>query len=67
MDILTFVGGVVFLLISVLSVYRPNWVWGRPKVDPEDPDQWRKMQRRRMIGTVVYFALGAVLLILSLR
>ncbi len=67
MDPLTFAGGLIFLAISVLSVYRPDWVWGRPLVSPRDPVRWQRMRRRRMIGTVVYFAAGAALLILSVK
>ncbi|MGQ9584694.1 MAG: hypothetical protein ACUVXG_04785 [Anaerolineae bacterium] len=67
MDTVTFIGGLVLLAISVLSVYRPNWVWGQPRAAPQNPEQWRRMQHRRMVGTVVYFALGATLLILSLK
>lgn len=67
MDTLTFVGGLIFLAISVLGVYRPDWVWGRPRVSPQDPAGWQRMRRRRMVGTLVYFAIGAALLVLSVK
>lgn len=62
----TLAGAVVFLAISLLSVYRPNLVWGRPRPVTDEASQ-RRLIRRRQIGTVVYFFVGAVLLVLSFR
>ncbi|MCR4407058.1 MAG: hypothetical protein NUW24_09060 [Anaerolineae bacterium] len=66
MNYLTLAGGLLFIGISVLSVYKPNWVWGRPPAGLNEA-QLRRAIRRRQIGTVVYFALGALLLVLSTR
>ena len=57
---------VIFLAISLLSVYRPNLVWGKPR-PVHDEASWQKLVRRRQIGTLVYFIVGAVLLVLSFR
>jgi hypothetical protein len=62
----TLAGAVVFLTISLLSVYRPNLVWGKPRVVREE-SSCKKLIRRRQIGTLVYFFVGAVLLALSFR
>jgi hypothetical protein len=61
----TLAGAIVFLAISLLSVYRPNLVWGKPR--PAHKANRQKVIRRRQIGTLVYFIVGAVLLILSFR
>jgi len=63
---LTLAGGLFLIGISVLGVYKPNWVWGRPPPGLSEA-QLRKAVRRRQIGTVVYFAAGALLLALSAR
>jgi len=60
----TLAGAVIFLTISLLSVYRPNLVWGKPRPARDESDR-QKIIRRRQIGTLVYFAIGAVLLVLS--
>ncbi len=65
-DYWTLAGAVVFLTISLLSVYRPNLVWGKPR-PPGDEARRQRLIRRRQIGTVVYFLVGAVLLVLSFR
>lgn len=62
----TLTGAVIFLALSLLSVYRPNLVWGQPRSVP-DKASWQKFVRRRQIGTVIYFIVGAVLLVLSFR
>lgn len=62
----TLAGGVVFLVISLLSVYRPNLVWGKPRAVRDEASR-KKLIRRRQIGTLVYFFVGAVLLALSFR
>ncbi len=62
----TLAGAVLFLAISLLSVYRPNLVWGKPRL-AQDPASRQKLVRRRQIGTLVYFGVGAVLLVLSFR
>ena len=59
-------GAVVLLAISLLSVYRPNLVWGKPPPVRDDASR-RKLIRRRQIGTLVYFVVGAILLVLSFR
>jgi hypothetical protein len=56
----------VFLAISLLSVYRPNLVWGKPHPVHDEASR-QKLVRRRQIGTLVYFIVGAVLLVLSFR
>jgi hypothetical protein len=66
MNYLTLAGGLLFIGISVLGVYKPNWVWGRPRPGLTEA-QVRRTIRRRKIGTVVYFAVGALLLVLSAR
>ncbi len=66
MDYLMLAVGLLFLLISLLSVYKPNWVWGRPRANL-DKNQIARLIRRRKIGTVIYFAIGVALLVLSLR
>lgn len=66
MDYLMLAVGLLFLIISLLSVYKPNWVWGRSRANL-DENQRARLIRRRKIGTVVYFAIGAALLVLSLR
>ena len=66
MNYLTLAGGLLFIGISVLSVYKPNWVWGRPPTGLSEA-RLRRAIRRRQIGTVVYFAVGALLLVLSTR
>ncbi len=67
MDLVTAVGGVIFLALSVLGTYRPDFVWGRPRVPPQTEADMQRLRRRRMIGTLVYFAVGTVLLVLSIR
>jgi hypothetical protein len=62
----TLAGAGVFLAISLLSVYRPNLVWGKPRSVKDEASQ-RRLIRRRQIGTLVYFIVGAVLLVLSFR
>jgi hypothetical protein len=62
----TLAGAVVFLAISLLSVYRPNLVWGKPRAVRDEASR-KKLIRRRQIGTLVYFFVGAVLLALSFR
>ncbi len=62
----TLAGAVVFLTISLLSVYRPNLVWGKPRLARDESDR-RKLIRRRQIGTLIYFVIGAILLVLSFR
>lgn len=62
----TLAGAVVFLAISLLSVYRPNLVWGKPRT-AHDAASRQKLIHRRQIGTVIYFIVGAVLLVLSFR
>ena len=66
MDYLMLAVGLLFLIISLLSVYKPNWVWGRPRANLNE-NQRARLMRRRKIGTVVYFAIGAALRVLSLR
>jgi len=56
----------LFLILSLLSAYKPNWVWGQLAPDLSE-EKRSKLIRRRKIGTVVYFAIGAVLLVLSTR
>jgi len=63
---LTLVGAAVFLIISLLSVYRPNLVWGKPRA-VRDQASRQRLIRRRQIGTLVYFLVGAILLVLSFR
>jgi len=63
---LTLAGGLFFLALSVLSVFRTNLVWGRPPPGLS-PERRARLVRRRQIGTVVFFAVGAALLILSTR
>lgn len=62
----TLAGAVLFLAISLLSVYRPNLVWGKPR-PVHDQAGRQKLIRRRQIGTLVYFGVGAILLVLSFR
>lgn len=62
----TLAGAVVFLTVSLLSVYRPNLVWGKPRSVSDEASR-QKLIRRRQIGTLVYFIVGAILLVLSLR
>lgn len=62
----TLAGAVVLLTISLLSVYRPNLVWGKPR-PARDETHRKKLIRRRQIGTLVYFIVGAILLVLSFR
>ncbi|MCD6553816.1 MAG: hypothetical protein J7M16_07390 [Anaerolineae bacterium] len=66
MNYLSLAGGLLFIGISVLGVYKPNWVWGRPRPGLTQA-QLRRAIRRRQIGTVVYFIVGALLLMLSVR
>ena len=66
MNYLSLAGGLLFIGISVLGVYKPNWVWGRPHPGLTQA-QLRRAIRRRQIGTVVYFIVGALLLMLSVR
>jgi hypothetical protein len=61
------VAGLLLLLISVLSVFRPNLVWGDPTPLRLPPERLQRLYRRRPIGTVVFFIAGATLLILSLK
>jgi hypothetical protein len=62
----TLAGAVLFLAISLLSVYRPNLVWGKPR-PVQDQVGRQKLIRRRQIGTLVYFGVGTILLVLSFR
>ncbi len=66
MDYLMLAVGLLFLIVSLLSVYKPNLVWGRPRANLKE-NQRARLIRRRKIGTVVYFAIGTALLVLSLR
>ncbi|MGQ9628241.1 MAG: hypothetical protein ACUVV0_15225 [Anaerolineae bacterium] len=63
-DYITLAAGLIFLAISVLSVYHPELAWGRMRPDLS-AEQKSRLIRRRKIGSVVYFAIGAALLILS--
>jgi hypothetical protein len=62
----TLIAAAVLLIVSLLSVYRPNWVWGKPRAVPDEASRQRLI-RRRKIGTLVYFVAGAVLLVISFR
>lgn len=64
-NLATAAAALILLTISVLSVYRPNLVWGDPKRIGLPPDRLQRLDNRRKIGTVVFFIAGAVLLILS--
>jgi hypothetical protein len=66
-DLLLVAGGLIFLGLSVLGTYRPNLVWGQPRIPPRTEADVKRSQRRRLIGTLAYFAVGAVLLVLSTR
>jgi hypothetical protein len=66
-NLLLAVGGVVFLGLSVLGTYYPNLVWGQPRTPPQSQADVDRLRRRRLIGTLVYFIVGAVLLVLSIR
>ena len=65
-DWLSLTGAAVFLGLTVLSMIRPDLAWGRMRPDLS-PEQRVKVMRRRQIGTVLYFAIGAVFLVLSTR
>lgn len=62
---LTAAAGFILLLISILSAFRPNLVWGDPTPLRLPPEKLYRLYRRRQIGTVVFFIAGAALLILS--
>ncbi len=65
-DYLLLAIALLFLIVSLLSTYKPHWVWGQ--LSPDLSEEKRAgLTRRRKIGTVVYFAIGAVLLVLSTR
>ncbi|GAB4505910.1 MAG: hypothetical protein Kow00123_00480 [Anaerolineales bacterium] len=64
---LTAGAGLVLLVISVLSAFRPNLVWGDPRPRRLPPERLYRLYRRRQIGTVVFFIAGAALLLLSAR
>jgi len=66
-NLLFLIAGLLFLLVSVLGVYKPDLTWGRPRTPPRTPQDWARLRRRRMVGTIVYFAIGAALLLLSVR
>ena len=66
-DLVTAVGGVIFLGLRVLGTYRPDFVWGRPRIPPRTEAEAERLRRRRMVGTLVYFVIGATLLVLSIR
>ncbi len=66
-DWLTAGAGLVLLVISVLSAFHPNRVWGDPTPLRLPPERLYRLYRRRQIGTVVFFVAGAALLILSVR
>jgi len=57
----------LLLLSSILSMFRPNLVWGDPTPLRLPPDRLQRLYRRRQIGTVVLFVAGSVLLILSTK
>ncbi len=63
----TAVVGLILLVISVLSAFRPNLVWGDPTPLRLPPERLYRLYRRRQIGTVVFFIAGAALLILSAK
>ncbi len=65
-DYLTLAIAFLFLIMSLLSAYKPHWVWGQLAPDLSEEKRARLI-RRRKLGTVVYFAIGAVLLVLSTR
>jgi len=54
-------------VISILSAFKPDLVWGNPKPLHLPPDALQRLYRRRQIGTVVFFVAGAALLILSVK
>ena len=62
----TLTGAIVLLTISLLSVYRPTLAWGKPRLVPNEASRQRLI-RRRQIGTLVYFSIGAILLVLSFQ
>ena len=61
------VAALVLLIVSILSVYRPNLVWGDPAPLHLPEERLRRIYRRRQIGSVVFFIAGAALLILSVK
>ena len=61
------VPALLLLLSSILSMFRPNLVWGDPTPLRLPPDRLQRLYRRRQIGTVVFFIAGAALLILSVK
>ncbi len=64
---LTAAAGLLLLVISILSAFRPNLVWGDPAPLRLPPDRLYRLYRRRQIGTVVFFIAGAALLLLSAK
>lgn len=62
----TLVGAVVLLAVSLLAVYRPNLVWGKPAPGLDEAGRRKTIQRRK-IGSLVYFVAGAFLLVTSFR
>jgi hypothetical protein len=66
-NLLTAAAALIMLTISILSVYRPNLVWGDPKHLRLPEAKLQRLYNRRKIGTVVFFIAGAVLLILSTK
>lgn len=66
-DLVTAAAALLLLMISILSAFKPDLVWGNPRPLRLPPDKLQRLYRRRQIGTVVFFVAGAALLILSVR
>lgn len=66
-DLVMLSGALLLLALSVVSAFRPNLVWGNPQPLRLPPEKLARLHRRRQLGTIVLFIVGAVLLILSVK
>ena len=60
----TLIGAIAPLAISLVSAYRPSLVWGKLRSATDEASR-KKFIRWRRIGTLAYFSVGAILLVLS--
>jgi len=62
---ITLAGALFFIGSSILGIFKPDLVWGKPPVPITTDYQRMLLRRKRFVGTVVFFAVGVILLVLA--
>jgi len=63
---ITLAGALFFIGTAILGIFKPDLVWGRPPVPITTEYQKKLLRRKRLVGTVVFLAIGVIFLILAL-